>query len=369
MKKILSLILTTILALSVLPSLVACNPEEPEGPAYSEEFVYNETHHWKPQINGEGDPIEYGEHVNAKTGINVGKCKCGYYFPCHNLVYQKVTLNGIEGYKVTDYDEDMSPNFYHVEVPKFYQGENDPEPLPVISIGRYALSNRGSNYGKCGIKLRSVKLNEGLLQIGDGVFASSDIEEITIPDSVVGELHYAFMQCTALEKIVVGNGISDILGYTFYGLPKCETIILGNSIKEIRMRTFIDCAALKTVVLPSSLVSVPEGSHVGNTDGCEPQTVLLPGKNINVYFNITRDELQARTIPLFPRDGEGNLLNPDGSIAHRVTISYKADGVTINNYVQQSYTTYGLNANWAGSNTVYCIGEWHYDSNGNPVPN
>ena len=62
------------------------------------------------------------------------------------------------------------------------------------------------------------------------------------------------------------------------------------------------------------------------------------------------------------------MLNPDGTIAHRVTISYKADG-TINNYVQQSYTTYGLNANWAGSNTVYCLNEWHYDQNGNPVPN
>ena len=89
MKKLLSAILVLILSLGITSTLVACDSsEEPSGPQYSEEYVYDETHHWKPQINGEGDPIEYGEHVNPKTGIGVGRCKCGYYFPCHNLVYE-----------------------------------------------------------------------------------------------------------------------------------------------------------------------------------------------------------------------------------------------------------------------------------------
>ena len=376
MKKLFSLILTAILVVSVLPSLVACNPNEEEGPVYSEEFVFDDTHHWKPQINGEGDPIEYGAHVNPKTGLGVGKCKCGYYFPCHNLVYEKTTINGVEGYEVVDYDEDISPNFHHVEVPKFYQGENDVEPLPVISLAKYSFSKSSS--GKCKIELKSVKLNEGLLNVGDRAFASSDIEEIVIPDSVTGDLHYTFMQCTSLKKIVVGNGITEIKGYTFYGIPVCETIILGNSVREIHMRTFIDCAGLTTLVLPASLVSIPEDTHLMNQDaGWGVESTLLPGKNIKVYFNITRDELEARTIPLFPRDKDGNLLNADGSIAHKIECIYKTDAYgnieikdgkkVIHNFEQYTFSDYGLTTSWAGANRVYCLNEWHYDQKGNPV--
>ncbi len=369
MKKLLSLILTTILALSVLPSLVACNPnEEPEGPVYSEEFVFDDTHHWKPQINGEGDPIEYGAHVNPKTGSSVGKCKCGYYFPCHNLVYNKITLNGVEGYELVDYDEDMSPQFYHVEVPKYYQGEDDDEALPVLSIAKYALSAAGSS-GKCDVKLKSIKLNEGLLKINNYAFAYSDITEMYIPDSVTGDLRYTFVYCSLLEKVVVGNGVERICGYFFLYCSKVETLILGNSVREIQMRSFIGCSGLRTLVLPASLVSIPEGTHLMNQDaGWGVESDLLPGSDINVYFQITRDQLEERTIPLFPRDDDGNLLNPDGSIAHKVNCIYNADG-TIFNFEQKSTSTYGLTQNWAGDNNVYCLDEWHYDSNGNPVPN
>ena len=323
--------------------------------------------------------VEASGHVNPQTGNGVGKCKnCDYYFPCHNLVYQKITIGGVKGYEVIDYDEDVLPNFYHVEVPKYYQGEDDAEPLPVISIGKYSFAKSSS--GKCQISLKSIKLNEGLLNIGDRAFASSDIEEITIPNSVVGDLHYTFMQCLSLKKIVVGNGITEIRGYTFYGIPVCETIILGNSVREIDMRTFIDCASLKTLVLPASLVSIPEDTYLTNQDtGWGVESTLLPGKNINVYFNITREELEERTIPLFPRDKDGNLLDKDGKILYEVECIYKTDAngniemkdgkKVIHNFEQYEFSDYGLTVSWAGENAVYCLDEWHYDQNGNPVAN
>ena len=368
MKKILSYILVLMLSISVLSTLVACDkpqdPEEPEGPIFSEEYVWDDEYHWRPQLNG-SEVQDYAKHYNP-GGQNTGRCKCGYYFPCINLVYKKITLDGIEGYELVDYDEYMSPNFYHVEVPTHYQGEEDEEPLPVLSIGRYALSNRASTatatYGRCDIKLKSVKLNEGLLRVGDGAFCHSNIDEIVIPNSVKGSLTYTFMQCSQLERIVIGNGISKINGYVFYGLPKCREVIIGNSVTEIRTRTFIDCPSLTTVVLPASLVSMPESSHIGNAEGCEPQYVILGGKNIKIFFNITREQLEELTIPLFPRDANGNLLNEDGTIAHEVVF-------TGSNYEQQSFTTRGFAAGWNGTNTIYCLGEWHYDESGKAVPN
>ena len=372
MKKLLSYLLILAITLGVMPSLVACE-EEPEGPIYSEEYLYNDDYHWLPQLNGDGK-MDYAEHYNPK-GTNAGRCKCGYYFPCHNLIFSKIDIDGdeeIDGYQLVDYDEYMSPNFYHVEVPAYYQGEDDEEPLPVISIRRYALSNRASTatatYGMCGIKLESIKLNEGLLDIGDGAFCHSNIKEIVIPNSVKGELHYTFMQCSLLERIVIGDGVEEILGYVFYGLPKCEEIVLGNSIKEIKPRSFIDCKALKSVVLPASLISIPELSHLSNAEGCEPQIKLFMNSGSpDLFLNISEQELRNRTIPLFPRDENGNLLNPDGTIAHKVTTSYDSKG-QVSGYSQATCTHWGLAEGWSGDSTLYYLGEWYYDENNKPVP-
>lgn len=347
MKKFISLILTLILSISVLPSLVACNEDKPQEPVYAEEFTYNETHHWKPQINGTGDPIEYGEHVNAKTGKNVGKCKCGYYFPCHNLVYEKVTIDGIEGYKVIDYDEDISPNFYHVEVPKYYQNEDDVEPLPVISVGRYALSNRGSGYGKCNIVLESIKLNEGIITLEEGAFCYSNIEDMIIPDSVKGRLVYTVMYCQNLKRVVVGNGVTSIYGYVFTGCTSLEELIIGNSVEEILPRNFIYVSTLKKVVLPASLVSIPETSLVGNTKEPEAQFVVFDGANPDIFMYITKEELDNLTIPRKLRDEDGNFVNES----------------------DKEMTTYGYVYGWSGSSKIYFKDEWHYNSNGEPVPN
>ena len=363
MKKLISMLTVIALCVSISLTATGClfdiHIYQGGGDQEEEKYVFNETHHWI-EVDGGASQKDYAEHSNPESGTNVGICKCGYYFTCNNLVYEKATVNGTLGYKVVDYDEEMSPNFYHVEIPTHYQGEGDSEPLPVLSVGEYALSNDPSN-GKCGIRLESIKFNEGLLNLGKGVISYSNIQEITIPDSVVGELSYTFRGCTSLKKIVIGDGITGIGGYTFQNVVNCHTVVFGNSITEIRPRTFRNCNELKTIVLPASLVSMPEGSIADNAVGCAPQTVIFPGSGRNIFFQITREELQERTIPVFQRDANGNLLDKDGNIAHEVI--YK-DG----EYIQQSYTTYGLNANWYGLNTVYCLGEWEYDENNVPQP-
>ena len=364
MKKLISML--TVIALCVSISLTATGClfdlhiyEGGGGDQEEEIYVFDETHHWI-EVDGGASQKDYAEHSNPESGTGVGKCVCGYYFPCHNLVYEKATVNGTLGYKVVDYDEDMSPNFYHVEIPEFYQGEGDSEPLPVLSVDEYALSNRNT-HGKCDIKLESIKLNEGLLLVGRGAFSHSNIKEITIPDTVEGELNTTFMQCISLEKIVIGNKITNIKPNTFNGLTNCHTVIFGDSVKEIWPRAFYNCGSLRTVILPESLDSMPENSIKGNAQACQPLTVIIPGSNVSIFFHITREQLGLRTIPVFQRDANGNLLDEDGNIAHEV--EYK-DG----NYIQKSFTTYGLNANWYGSNTVYCLGEWEYDENNVPQP-
>ena len=332
MKKLISILtaltLCVSLALTASGCLIELHISEGGGKQYEDEYTFNETHHWIQEIGGD-DQKDYGEHYNSK-----GMCKCGYYFPCHNLKYRLTTIGDVTGYEVYDYDEDMSPNYLHEEVPKFYQGEEDLEPIPVISIARYALSNRDtSTYGKCEIKLESIKLNEGLLFIGDGITA--------------------------------------IIGYVFNGLPTLKTVVLGDSITEIRPRSFINCKALKSIVLPATLNSIPEGSIKGNASGCEPQfNLFMNSGSPDIYLQITKEELQLRTIPLFDRDPVTfDLLKPDGTVAFYVTTDYEDDGVTVKSYTQHGCTTEGIVAGWYGSSKLYYVGEWSYDENGEPTPN
>ena len=70
---------------------------------------------------------------------------------------------------------------------------------------------------------------------------------------------------------------------------------------------------------------------------------------------------------MFERDIDGNVLNEDGSILFEVKVYYNEDG-SVFNYEQSGKTSYGLTANWAGANTVYCLNEWYYDQDGNPLP-
>ena len=45
------------------------------------------------------------------------------------------------------------------------------------------------------------------------------------------------------------------------------------------------------------------------------------------------------------------------------------NGIEIDPNVYETVTDFGFIEGWAGFANVYYLGEWHYDSNGNPVPN
>ncbi len=345
MKKFLKTLMLTIFTLTIALSASGCfvlHIKEPEKEEYETEYTFDETHHWFKSLENSGKKKDYAEHVNPKSGTSVGRCECGYYFPCHNLMYRKVTIDGVVGYEVYDYDEDMSPNFYHVEIPESYQG------LSVISVADFALSSYNENgvIGKCDIKLESIKLNEGLLRIGDGAFCYSNIEEMIIPNSVKGNLVYTVMYCSGLKRVVVGNGVEKITSYVFTGCSILEELVIGNSVTEITPRNFLYVKNLNKVVLPASLTSIPETSFEGNTGEPEPQFKLFADCAPDLFLNITSEELEALTIPRKLRDESGNIINEEDK------------AITKDRYVD----------GWSGSSKIYFKGEWHYDQNGDPVP-
>ncbi|MBO7213961.1 MAG: leucine-rich repeat domain-containing protein [Clostridia bacterium] len=322
-------------------------------PVYATEYSYDETHHWYPLISGEGEEkMEYAEHDNDK-----GKCYyCNYYFDCtHMLDFERCTLGGVKGYMITGFkDEDyFGQTYVHYEIPKFYQGEGDNEPLPIISIGYGAFANgivNGQIYNETPIE--SIKLHDNLLEIRDWAFLNSEITELIIPDSVTNEyltyrgassIYNICGGCYKLKKFVLGNGIRNLLSYNFGS--SVEEVILGSSLKKIAPRAFYEIYDLKYLVIPASVNYIPEGSVTptsGNYEGISiPLVNMLPARAETViYMEITKEEHDALVVPLRQRDPvTGAILDP---------------------------IDYGFVNGWSGNCKVYFKGEWQYNANGKP---
>ena len=350
MKKFFSFIISLILC-SLVITLSGCIHitfgdfsgigEPPEVEEFETKYSYNETHHWFQQIGG-SEQKDKEEHVNDS-----GRCVCGMYYENPNLMFRYVSSYG--GYEVYGFDEFVNPISLHVQIPEFYQGEGDDEPIKVIGIAPYAFCGdaENSNNKYCKVKIKSVQIPDSVKYIGRNAFAYSDIEELIIPDSVTNDLEYTAMYCSSLKRVVVGDGVTLISKYAFCNSNLLEEIVLGSSVREIRQRNFIGNPQLKRIVLPASLVSIPESSYSqGNAAGIEPQINLFKNSGSPaIFLEITKEQLDALTIPQKTRDLTGKIIAPSSS----------------------ALTTYGYVDGWSGSSKIYYVGEWHYED-GKPVP-
>ncbi len=376
MKKLL-IIFVIIVALF---SLTACGGSEGDSPRYSETYSYNDNLHWKNQLNGTGR-TDVGEHVNDK-----GKCSvCDYYFDASEfLTYAKVNYDDNVYYAVYAYKGNGSNVYLNIEIPAYYQGVNDSSPIQVIAINASAFAP-GKNAGIEHIK--SIKFNEGLKFIGNSAFSGTLIEEVVVPNSVIGGingisgvtfdedgnqltngkftywpsstqgLYNTFSGCKKLKRAIIGNGLYKLDGYVFSSCDSLEEVVIGDSVNKMGTRIFYCCPSLKYVILPALLESIPE-SHI-ETGGryVSLYNIFEGSKNYpEIFFKMTREKYKS--IPKL------KLVQRD--IITGVPLDKNGNPVNLSSF---SFETYGYVEGWCGMADIYFDGEWHYDENGKPTPN
>ena len=122
----------------------------------------------------------------------------------------------------------------------------------------------------------SVDANNNYYSSVDGVLFNKDLTTLicypagkedasyTIPDSVTEIYSSAFWICTALESVTIGNSVTYIGGYAFDDCTALKSITIPNSVTEIGYSAFSGCTAIESIEIPDSVTSI--GAYA--FDGC-----------------------------------------------------------------------------------------------------
>ena len=116
-----------------------------------------------------------------------------------------------------------------------------------------------------GFEGRSFSVPDGVQEIGAFGFVNSELESITLPNSLrkIGE--DAFYKCSKLKRVVIPDGVLEIGSSAFSLCTSLEEIILPESVKKIAESAFWGCSGLESVRIPGGTELVADHEWISNT--------------------------------------------------------------------------------------------------------
>lgn len=235
--------------------------------------------------------------------------------------------------------------------------QNTTIPNTVTSLGNYAFEGCDN--------LTTITIPNTITSIGDSAFEGcTRLTSITIPSSVTRIGEDAFKGCIELAELIVdpNNSIYDSRGnsnalietstntliygnshttipntvtrigdYAFDGCSNLTMITIPNSVTSIGECAFKDCIGLTNITIPNSVTTIENGAFAGCTG---LTSIIIPNS--------------VTSMGSFVFEGCDNLL---------IFTKFQTEPSAWDN----AWNIF--------RNPIYWNGEWHYDANGNPVPN
>ncbi len=149
-------------------------------------------------------------------------------------------------------------------------------PNSVTSIGDLAF------YGCSGLK--SIDIPNSVTSIGELAFCECNgLTSITIPNSVTRIFCGAFEECNSLTSISIGNSVTVIDDVVFAGCHKLTSVSIGNSVTTIGEGVFFDCDSLMSV---TCLGMTPPTTYDCFDEQCyQNATLYVPIDAVEAYRN------------------------------------------------------------------------------------
>jgi len=131
----------------------------------------------------------------------------------------------------------------HMSVPSSLSG------YTVVSIQEYAFQN-------C-TNLNEITVPDTVTTIGRGAFMScSNAVRITLPAEITSISESMFWGCSSLTNVIMGNRITQIRNYAFSGCSNLTEFVIPYGVTSIGDEAFAACSSLETIVIPDSVTSI-----------------------------------------------------------------------------------------------------------------
>ena len=96
--------------------------------------------------------------------------------------------------------------------------------------------------------VNSVAINNNTKIIYNGAFYGyTNLESVTIPDSVISLSERTFQGCTNLKSVTIGNGVTSIGESAFQNCSGLTSVTVGNGVTSICISAFENCRSLTII--------------------------------------------------------------------------------------------------------------------------
>ena len=231
-----------------------------------------------------------------------------------------------------------NPNYSSLNGVLFNKTQTNLICCPTAKSGEYTIPDSVSNIGDsafdgCSL-LTSINIPDSVTSIGVSAFnGCSSLISIDIPDSVISTYQISFAFCSSLTSVNLPESITSIYPNAFRSCTSLTSIDIPNNVTTIGFEAFINCISLISIDIPNRVTSIDSFAF----SGCKNlQNVYIP-KSVTSIGN-------------FAFNGCNNIENVyyEGTAEEWSNISFGS----LNNNLTNAHITYNtVNS----ENTVTCI--------------
>lgn len=91
----------------------------------------------------------------------------------------------------------------------------------------------------------------------------TQLTSITIPDSMIGISNSVFSGCAELSNINIPKSVKNIGHYAFANCSNLSNVLIPNSVTEIGQGAFATCTSLSNITIPDSVIKLGKGAFEG----------------------------------------------------------------------------------------------------------
>ena len=222
--------------------------------------------------------------------------------------------------------------------------------------------------------IENVKLNEGLISIGNSAFERCSLDSIEIPSSVtsigkyaftnsgldsvnipksVSVMEDAFASCLSLESVTIEEGVTNLGIGVFQFCTQLSSIEIPKSVIDIRSCAFSQCYGLVEVSISEGVINIEKGAFSECTN-LQNINVAEENKNYSSENGILFNKNKTEIIKYPAGKAETNYNIPEGVTSiGSYAFSYCENLANI--IIPKEVTSIGNSAFWSCDNlTIYC---------------